>query len=123
MCGAGSVTRPEGRYIGDILDYPNLHLRMGASNFPDDGRKRVETVGDALRVTYRPRKFLRGADSMKLDVIFPTHFSLPEVVWVGKRKVEHWDGEERFPLKTVTVRDGDWRTGKSGCVLNIFRPF
>lgn len=102
------LVRAEDRYIGDMLDYPNLHLRMGASNFPDDGRKCVEVEGDGLRVSYRPRKFLRGADSMKLDVIFPTHFSLPDAVWIGERKVERWDGEESFPLETVTVRDGDW---------------
>ena len=102
------LVRAEDRYLGDLLDYPNLHLRMGASNFPDDGRKRVEEVGDALRVTYRPRAFLRGAASMKLDVIFPTHFSLPDAVRVGERRVGRWDGTERFPPEPVTVRDGDW---------------
>lgn len=102
------LVRSEDRFIGETLDYPNLGLRMGASNFPDDGRKTAVREGDALRVSYRPRSFLRGAAAMKLDVIFSTHFSPPDAVSIGGRRVEDRDGGERFPLETAAVRDGEW---------------
>lgn len=98
----------EDRYIGEFNDYPNLNLRLGPSNFPDDGRKTVAREGDGLRLTYRPRSLFRGVSTMKLDLIFASQFSLPEEVRVGERLVKDWDGRERFPLAPVTVRDGAW---------------
>lgn len=96
------------RYIGEWNDYPNLSLRLGPSNFPDDGRKTVVRDRNGLRLTYRPRSFCRGVSSMKLDLIFPAQFSPPEEIRIGARAVEQWDGRKHFPPDPVTVRDGAW---------------
>ena len=101
------LVRSAERYIGEVNDYPNLGLRLGPSNFPDDGRKTVRAEGEGLRLCYRPRALCRGAKEMKLALIFAAHFSLPDQVWAGDTRVERFDGQERYPLVLVTIRDGD----------------
>lgn len=99
----------EDRFIGEWNEYPNLHLKLGPGNFPDDGRKTVERVGDALRLTYRPREIFRDVDSMKLDLIFASHFSMPDRVLVDGELVTVFDGKKRYPVSQITVEDGIWR--------------
>lgn len=102
------LVRAEDRYIGEWNDYPNLNLRLGPGNFPDDGRKTVEETAEGLRITYRPRAFCRDEPVMKLALLFPTHFSAPDEVRVGAHCVGRWDGADCLPLEPVTVRDGAW---------------
>ncbi len=99
----------EDRYVGEWNEYPNLHLKLGPGNFPDDGRKTVERVGDALRLTYRPRKIFSDVDSMKLDLIFASHFSMPDRVLVDGEPLTSFDGNKRYPVTTITVEDAGWR--------------
>lgn len=102
------LVRDETRYIGQTNEYPNLGLRLNASNFPDDGRKTVRTEGDGLVLTYWPRGFCRTDVPMKLDLIFTVHFSPVDGVWVDGRRVECFDGKVHYPLRAVTVCDAGW---------------
>ena len=102
------LVRDESRYIGELNDYPNLGLRLGAANFPDDGRKTVREEADGLLLTYRPRGFCRGAAAMKLDLIFTEHFSRVDGVWVNGQRLGQFDGKEHYALGPVTVHDGNW---------------
>lgn len=102
------LVRDESRYIGELNDYPNLGLRLGAANFPDDGRKTVREEAGGLLLTYRPRGFCRGAAAMKLDLIFTEHFSRVDGVWVNGQRLGQFDGKEHYALGPVTVHDGNW---------------
>lgn len=93
------------RYIGEFNDYPQLGLRLSASNFPDDGRKTTGETKDGLLLRYTPRAFLRGAGQFKLSVIFPCHFSRPDAVRIGGEAVTKWDGEAHYALDRAVVSD------------------
>ena len=99
----------EDRYVGEWNEYPNLHLKLGPGNFPDDGRKTVERVDDALRLTYVPRKICCDMETMKLDLIFASQFSMPDQVLVDGKPLTSFDGKRRYPVTTVTVEDAGWR--------------
>lgn len=104
----------DGRYIGQWNEYPNLGLRLNECNFPDDGRKTVRETQDGLLVSYRPRALCRGAGALRLGILFPAHFSLPDAVWVDGRRVAAYDETQYRAVKEIAVEDGGFRF--------LFRP-
>lgn len=101
------LVRDTSRYIGEENDFPNLGLRLNASNFPDDGRKFVVETPEGLVLTYRPRGFCSGADAMKLDLLFTEHFSPVDRILVNGCQVKSLEGGSTYALGPVAVEDGD----------------
>ena len=95
----------EGRHIGEWNDYPHLELRLSESNFPDDGRKTVVREGERWRVRYVPREHCRGARDLRLCMVLPAHFSLPDRVLVDGRPVDVATGGTFAGVRSLAVED------------------
>jgi hypothetical protein len=79
----------------------------------DEGRKKAYRDGSTVFTLYTPKPHCcKNVSSLKLSILLPCHYSVPEKIWLGESVITPGEysegilGESREP-EPVTVRDGD----------------
>ena len=86
--------------------------RSGEIQLLDEGRKIAFHSGQTALVLYTPKLFCaRDTKSLKLSVLFPTHYRTVEALWIGGQQVAIENTKERILAESQTpvdviVKDG-----------------
>ena len=94
--------------------YPS---RDGEIQLLDEGRKIAFHSGQTALVLYTPKLFCaKGAESLKLAVLLPAHYRTVEALWMGGRKVEIENTQDKVLAESPTpvdviVKDGPLYVG------------
>lgn len=83
----------------------------------DQGRTLCFQKDNTALVLYKPKTlFCTNVTSMKLSVVIPVQFGLPEEIWLGSRRLTESQGESYEPC-SVYIKDGPVYLAFHPCIL------
>lgn len=94
--------------------YPFYHRFMDADLLTEEGRMHTLQYKNCALILYKPKqREHENIFSLKLNLLFPNHYSFVDEIWFGENKVNKFsDSAKEF--KTIFVKDGP--------VYTAFRP-
>lgn len=103
-----ALVAADDKHIGEWNTFKGLGIRLAECNFPDEGVKQVTETEDGLLICCKPRRFCKGADSIKMFLAFPEHFGRLDEVLIGDCVLDEHLEDSFYSVDKIEVRDGEF---------------